>query len=211
MTGKKEKIWDYFILCSRVLIAWTMLRYGWAKLVDNQFGISVKEMETPVKDLGLFKLSWYLFDQEPFKSFIGVSQIIAGLLLLYNRTLLLGALISIPVLMNILVVDITYLKMTGFYWRLSYYLFLDFLILWHYKDRMFVAIKAIVVDLTTKFSYPIWAYLILPVMVILLEILGVVPHILTDLILNQTETLRACWGFYVEGKDEGIFCQFLPF
>lgn len=190
MTEKKQKLWDYFILCARVLIAWTLLSYGWSKLTGGQFGISVKEMETPVKDLGLFKLSWYLFDQEPFKSFVGVSQIIAGLLLLYNRTLILGVLLSLPILANILVIDITYIKMSGFYWRLSYYLVLDFLILWHYKDRMIIAFKAIFIGLTTKFKYPIWAYLILPIMAIGLELLGVVPRLLSGLIFNPTETLK---------------------
>jgi uncharacterized membrane protein YphA (DoxX/SURF4 family) len=190
MIERKQKLWDYFILCARVLIAWTFLRYGWGKLTDGQFGISVKEMATPVKDLGLFKLSWYLFDQEPFKSFVGVSQIIAGLLLLYNRTLILGALLSIPILVNILIINITYIKMTGFYWRLSYYLFLDFLIIWHYKDRMIIAFKNVFIGLTTKFKYPIWAYLILPIMAIGLEILGVVPRLISGLIFNTTETLK---------------------
>jgi len=190
MIERKQKLWDYFILCARVLIAWTFLSYGWGKLTDGQFGISVKEMETPVKDLGLFKLSWYLFDQEPFKSFVGVSQIIAGLLLLYNRTLILGALLSIPILVNILIINITYIKMTGFYWRLSYYLFLDFLILWHYKDRMIIAFKNVFSGLTTKFKYPIWAYLILPIMAIGLELLGVVPRLISGLIFNTTETLK---------------------
>lgn len=191
MTEKKQKLWDYFILCARFLIAWTLLRYGWSKLTDGQFGITVEEMATPVKDLGLFRLSWFLFDHEPFKSFVGISQIIAGLLLLYNRTLILGVLFSIPILVNILVIDITYMMMAeGFYWRLSYYLVLDFLILWHYKDRMIVAFKAVFNGLTTKFKYPIWAYLILPIMAIGLEILGVVPKILTGLILNPTGTLK---------------------
>lgn len=191
MTEKKQKLWDYFILCARVLIAWTLLSYGWGKLTEGQFGISAKELSTPVKDLGLFKLSWYLFDQEPFKSFIGISQVIAGLLLLYNRTLILGALLSIPILVNILVINITYIMMAeGFYWRLSYYLVLDFLILWHYKDRMIVAFKAIFIGLTTKFKYPVWAYFILPIMAFGLEIFGVVPKLLMGLLLNPTETLK---------------------
>jgi uncharacterized membrane protein YphA (DoxX/SURF4 family) len=172
MTIKQEKIWDYFILCARVLIAWTFLRYGWSKLTDNQFGLTTQEMATQVKDLGLFKLSWYLFDQQPFKYFIGISQIITGLLLLYNRTLLLGAFISIPMLLNILIVDITYIKMPEFYTRLSYYLFLDFLILYHYRSRIILAFKNIYTGVTTKFKYPIWVYLILPVMAIGLEIIG---------------------------------------
>jgi uncharacterized membrane protein YphA (DoxX/SURF4 family) len=190
MIEKKQKLWDYFILCARVLIAWTLLRYGWSKLTDSQFGISAKEMATPVKDLGLFKLSWYLFDQEPFKSFVAFSQIIAGLLLLYNRTLILGALLSIPILVNILIIDITYIKMTGFYWRLSYYLFLDFLILWHYKDRMFLAFKNVSNGLTTKFKYPVWAYLILPIMAIGLELLGVLPRIISSFLFDPTETFK---------------------
>lgn len=191
MSEKEERLWDYFILCARVLIAWTLFGYGWSKLTGGQFGVSASEMAMPVKDLGLFKLSWYLFDQEPFKSFVGVSQIIAGLLLLYNRTLIIGVLLSLPILANILVIDITYLKMPGFYWRLSYYLLLDFLILWHYKDRIIVAFKSIFVGLTTKFSYPIWAYLVLPIMALGLEILGVVPRFLTELILNPAKTIRA--------------------
>lgn len=191
MVEKKQKFWDYFMLCARVLLAWTLLRYGWAKLTGGQFGITAVEMATPVEDLELFRLSWYLFEQEPFKSFVGISQIMAGLLLLYNRTLILGVLLSIPIWANILVIDITYMENAqGFYWRLSYYLLLDFLILWHYKDRMFLAFKAIFAGLTTKFKYPIRAYLILPVMAIGLEILGAVPKLLTELILNPAETLR---------------------
>jgi uncharacterized membrane protein YphA (DoxX/SURF4 family) len=191
MTEKKQKLWDYFILCARFLIAWTLLHYGWSKLTDGQFGITAEEMEKPIKDLGLFRLSWYLFDHEPFKSFVGISQIIAGLLLLYNRTLIFGVLLSIPILANILVIDITYMMMAeGFYWRLSYYLVLDFLILWHYKDRMIVAFKSVFIGLTTKFKYPIWAYLILPIMAIGIEILGVIPKLLTGLILNPSETLK---------------------
>ena len=190
MTEKKQKLWDYFILCARVLLALILFNYGWAKLTDGQFGVSVKEMEKPVKELGLFKLSWYLFDQEPFKSFIGISQIITSLLLVYNRTLILGALISIPILLNVLIIDITYIKMTGFYWRLSYYLILDFLILWHYRDRMYLAFKNIFLGINTKFKYPIWAYLILPIMAIGLEIFGAVPRLLVELILNPTETIK---------------------
>lgn len=187
MTVQKDKLWDYFILCARVLLAWTLLSYGWSKLNGGQFGISAEEMATPVKDLGLFKLSWYLFDHQPFKSFIGISQISAGLLLIYNRTVILGVLISIPIFLNILIIDITYVKMSGFYWRLSYYLILDFLILWHYKDRMIIAFKTIFNGLTTKFKFPIWTYLLLPIMAIGLEILPFIPKLLLELILNPKE------------------------
>jgi hypothetical protein len=193
MTEKKQKLLDYFILCARVLLALILFNYGWAKLTDGQFGVTEKELAKPIKELGLFKLSWYLFDQEPFKSFIGVSQIITSLLLVYNRTLILGALIAIPIFLNVLIIDITYIKMTGFYWRLSYYLFLDFLILWHYKERMYLAFKNIFQGISTKFKYPIWAYLILPIMALGLEFLGAVPRLLLGLMLNPTETMKSIY------------------
>ncbi len=190
MNEKKQKYRDYFILCARVLIAWNFFSYGFGKLSGGQFGISAAEMATPVQELGLFKLSWYLFDHEPFKSFIGISQIIASLLLLYNPTLIFGALLSVPILANILIVDITYIKMPGFYWRLSFYLILDFLILWHYRERVIPAIRSLVLSLKPRFEYPFWAYLILPVMAIALEMAGTIPRLLTGMLFNPTETWK---------------------
>ena len=81
--------------------------------------------------------------------------------------------------------------MPGFYWRLSFYLVLDILILWHYKERMFDALKSITTGLTTKYKYPIWAYLALPIMAIILEIIGFLPKLITEFILNPTETIHA--------------------
>ncbi|MFM9945460.1 MAG: DoxX family membrane protein [Bacteroidia bacterium] len=208
MLPQKQKLNDYFILCARVLLAWTFLSYGWGKLNGGQFGLSPEQLAIPLKDIGLFKLSWYLFDQEPFKSFVGISQIIAALLLLYNRTIILGAIMSIPILVNILIIDITYIKMTGFYWRLSWYLCLDFLILWHYRDRMLLAFKTIFSGLSTKFKYPWWAYLMLPVMAIVLEFLIIIPKIGTGLIIHPTET----WDDLGKMTDwiAGIFKKIFP-
>lgn len=194
---------DYFVLCARVLLAWIFLSYGWSKLNNAQFGLSPEEIAKPVSELGLFKLSWFLFDQQPFKTFVGISQILAGLLLLFNRTLILGALISIPILLNILIIDITYIKMTGFYWRLSYYLFLDLIILWHYRERLKIAFDAVYKNLSPKFKYPLWAYLLLPIMAIGLEILGVVPRIITGLVLNTNETIEGI------GKTFEIFSKII--
>ncbi len=132
-------------------------------MIGNQFGLSPEELNTPIRNLNLFKISWYLFDHEPFKTFVGISQIVTGLLLLYNRTLLIGALISIPILLNILIIDISFIKMPGFYWRLSYYFVLIIGIIWHYRDIMTSATRKISEGLTTKFKYPLWAYFILPI------------------------------------------------
>ncbi|MFC7525545.1 hypothetical protein ACFQRK_16395 [Parapedobacter sp. GCM10030251] len=69
--------------------------------------LTVQELATPIQELSLFKIAWYLFDHQPFKIFIGISQIVASLLLLFNRTMVIGALMLVPIVANILIIDLT--------------------------------------------------------------------------------------------------------
>ena len=187
----KAQLWDYTILAARVLLAGTFLSYGCAKLAGGQFGITAAEAAKPVGQLGLFRLSWYLFAQEPFKSFVGGAQVLAGVLLLWNRTALLGAILLLPIAANVLVVDITYLKMPSFYGRLSYYIGLIFLIFWHYRARMRVVWEALTRGLTTRFQHPWWAYLLLPVAAVGLDIVEVLPQVLYAVSTRPGETWRS--------------------
>lgn len=183
----KEKYYDYFILVARFLIGWTFIRYGYSKLIDGQFGITTTELATPLQDLNMFRVSWYLFDQEPFKSFIGFSQIFCGILLIINRTAILGAFLFLPIVATILIIDITFMPSylaNSFAWRLSFYILLDFLILWHYKDKMKIIWNAVMYQVNTKFKFKIWHYLLLPLMAIILEIIGVLPKILVQFLSN---------------------------
>lgn len=88
---------ELFILGLRILLFIIFMNYGIGKLSGGQFGnLTTQELNTPIKDLSLFKIGWYLFDHQPFKAFIGISQIIAACLLLFNRTYLIGLLILTP-------------------------------------------------------------------------------------------------------------------
>lgn len=190
----KKQYWDYFILVARFLLGWTFLRYGYSKLVDSQFGVTDAELATPLKDVSLFRLSWYLFDHQPFKAFIGISQVICGGLLIINRTTIIGAFLFLPIVSTILIIDLSYMPpdhKVGFAWRLPFYILLDLLILWHYRERMTIIWNAAQGGLTTKFRFPVWAYLALPVMAIALDITGILPKILTNLVLDPENTLQA--------------------
>lgn len=172
----KAQIWDYFILIARIWLAYMLLQYGYSKLIDGQFGVSKATMDLPLKEIGLFNLSWYMADHEPFKSFIGISQMMAGALLVYNRTVILGAFMAIPIWINILMWDMTFMGLyTGFTVRIPFYLLLTFLILWHYKQKVIPAIQNFITGTTTRFKYPVWAYLLLPVFGLVLEFIGAIP------------------------------------
>lgn len=179
----KQILWDYFILVARVWLAWILIHYGWSKLKGEQFGVTEATMNLPLKDVDLFRLSWFLADHEPFKSFIGISQIGTAILLLYNRTVILGAFMVIPVWVNILMWDITFMGLyTPFTIRLPFYLLLTFLILWHYKHKVLPALQHFVTRTTTKYSYPIWAYLLLPLFGFLIEFIGATPMAIINLL-----------------------------
>ena len=135
----KSKNFDYLIIVIRFLLAIIFISYGYGKLTEEQFGLTTEELQTPIKELKLLQIGWYLFDQQPFKFFIGVSQIICGIILLINRTVLIGAVLFLPIVINILIIDLTIMPKAmanAFAIRLIFYIFLDSLIFLHYKKQI---------------------------------------------------------------------------
>ncbi len=136
MVTKKE-LKEFIILGIRILFFIVFMFYGVGKLTGGQFGnLTPEELNTPIKELSLFKIGWYLFDHQPFKAFIGISQIVAACLLLFNRTFVLGLLILTPIILNILIIDLTimpYSLKVSFLFRLSTYLLYIAFIIWYFR------------------------------------------------------------------------------
>jgi uncharacterized membrane protein YphA (DoxX/SURF4 family) len=179
--SEKEQFLDFFVLAARFLLGFTFIRYGYAKLAEGQFGLTTQELQTPLQDLDIFRVSWYLFDFQPFKLVIGVSQLLCGILLILNRTALLGAFLFLPIVFTILVIDLTYMPLDlkiGFTWRLSWYILLDLVIFWHYRERMLEVWKAVWIGLGTKFKYAPLLYLGAAFLSLLLEFAPVLPRAL---------------------------------
>lgn len=181
---------SYLMLVIRTLLAWTLYRYGWAKLTGEQFGVDNKTMELPLKDVDLMRLSWYLADQEPFKSFIGASQIFTAILISFNRTAVIGAFMAIPICLNILIWDLTFMEglTSAFTFRLSVYLILTSVFLYYSIDDKEGFIHTITKNNWPK-SQPFWIYLTLPVAALVLELIGALPSAVLSLLrsyISQT-------------------------
>lgn len=184
---------DLLILAMRLLLAFTLWNYGYSKLTGGQFGITEAELNTPIKDLSLFRISWYIFEAEPFKSFIGISQIITAILLVYKRTFLLGALMAIPIFLNILMVDLTimpYHFKVAFFFRLTFYLIFIGIILWYHKERVINAFKNLLNAPYLKFEHNKKWFLIIPVYMVLLEMWSGIFQFIYHLIFNYDYTLN---------------------
>lgn len=151
-----------------------MADYGFAKLMGDQFGHrSIEILNTPLKDVDKFNLAWHLFSLDrSIDVVVGVLQIIGAILIVINRTVLVGALLLLPILVQIFLIDLAFTTNTfGFALpiRLSCMIFSDFLILFYYKDKMILAWDNLTNGTTTKFKYKWWVFVTLPFIGLLMD------------------------------------------
>ena len=91
----------------RYLIAFFMMMYGIAKLTGAQFTVLDSELDKPLGEVSGFWLTWYYFGYSTgYGIFIALAEIAGGVLLLSRRTMVLGALVLLPVLANVVLVDV---------------------------------------------------------------------------------------------------------
>ena len=189
----KSKIFDYFIIIARVLLAIVFISYGFSKLNDGQFGLTDEMLQKPIKELSLMQIGWYIFDQQPFKFFIGISQIICGILLLINRTVLIGALIFLPIALTIVIIDLTIMPKemaNAFAIRIGFYIFLDFLIFYHYKTQTLTALKNLTSSIKPKYLHNYWTFLFVPIFAFILEFVSAIPKIIWGLITEPENMIN---------------------
>jgi uncharacterized membrane protein YphA (DoxX/SURF4 family) len=87
-------------------LAYTFFVYGVAKLTGSQFTPGELTLDTPVRDLSGFSLVWvYHGFSKPFAYLLGVIEILAGVLLLFDRTRRVGALLYAMAAANIVLVN----------------------------------------------------------------------------------------------------------
>jgi len=122
--------------------------YGMGKMLIGQFHprghLPEKLGQTPLTDVGGFDLAWAFFGySRAYVLFIGMSQVIGGFMLLWQRTKLLGVAILIPVLLNIIIVDYCFTIPSGAMWSAVVYLILLLLILYLNREKVEAALEAL--------------------------------------------------------------------
>lgn len=93
----------------RYTVALLVINYGFAKLNGSQFTILDSELDKPMGQVSGFWLTWYYFGYSKFYgNLIALGQVIGGVLLMFPRTTLLGSFLLLPIVANIILVDIFY-------------------------------------------------------------------------------------------------------
>lgn len=93
----------------RFVVSTLVIYYGFAKLNGAQFTILSSELDKPMGQVSGFWLTWYYFSYSPvYGNLIGLVQIMGGVLLMFRKTALLGSCLLLPVISNIILIDIFY-------------------------------------------------------------------------------------------------------
>ncbi|MCH7410408.1 hypothetical protein MM239_13455 [Belliella sp. DSM 111904] len=110
---KKETIYRFYagiIIYARYFVGLTLISYGVIKFLEGQFpSPSLLALETTYGESSPMGLAWRFFGYSYiYKGFMGASEVLAGFLLLFRRTAILGSLISIAVCTNIFLVNLSF-------------------------------------------------------------------------------------------------------
>ena len=92
---------------ARYYAAFTLLGYGFAKVMGAQFTVLDSELAKPMSYVSGFWLTWYYFGYSVvYASVVAWVQIVGAVLLGSKRTSLVGALLLLPVMVNIVCIDL---------------------------------------------------------------------------------------------------------
>jgi len=135
---RSYKLMQLFTWGTRILLFMSFLPSGLKKLLGERF--TLLGVETPV---GFFFEA--LYRTGLYWNFIGFMQLLAGILLLIPRTSFLGALIYLPIIINILIIVVA-MQFRGTPYIVALMLLANlYLLLWDYKK-----LKAVVLAIFTR-------------------------------------------------------------
>jgi uncharacterized membrane protein YphA (DoxX/SURF4 family) len=106
-----SRLHQWLRLFVRFYLGKTLFTYGVAKVVGLQFAsnMTFHRLLTPVGDLAPATVMWtFMGTSFPYTAFVGICEILAGVLVLVPRMTLLGALLGTAIMTNVVVMDFAY-------------------------------------------------------------------------------------------------------
>ena len=127
--SSKRHAWLQAII--RYWLAFSISTYGFAKLLKTQFDTPTYRLDMPLGELNDMALTWYYFGHSyALATSIALVQLGGSSLLLFRRTTLLGVMLLLPVMTNIVLINLLMSIGTGaFFNSVVFTLALVFLLL----------------------------------------------------------------------------------
>ncbi|MVM35387.1 hypothetical protein GO755_35530 [Spirosoma sp. HMF4905] len=139
-SGKGNQLHGLFQAIIAFYVAYSVTGYGAAKILKTQFQPPNYVLETPIKELSGFWLTWTYYGYSQTMAYIlGWTQILGCILLLFRRTRLIGVFVLLPVMVNIDLIDHFYEISPLAYYNALHYTFLLFFLLALEYDKLKIA------------------------------------------------------------------------
>jgi hypothetical protein len=91
----------------RYFCAFMLYMYGTSKLLHFQFNLQSELAPRPIGSLNGYQLTWFYFGvSRVYACILGLMQVAGATLLLFRKTSLIGALAMLPIMVNILLINI---------------------------------------------------------------------------------------------------------
>ena len=105
-----EKLHYALMTYARYYLALYLLSYGFTKFFEGQFIYpDIVQLEQKIGDSSPMGLLWkFMGYSKPYTFFSGICEVAAGLFLFFNRTSVIGSLLSIVVMTNVVLLNFAY-------------------------------------------------------------------------------------------------------
>jgi hypothetical protein len=99
--------WEQAVV--RYTLAHVLVGYGFAKLAGEQFTSGASTLDTPLGDVSGLQLTWRFFGYSfVYTAFVAAGQVVGSALLLSRRLATLGAMVLLPIVTNIVIINFTH-------------------------------------------------------------------------------------------------------
>ncbi len=122
----------------RYICALLLYFYGVSKLTGHQLVVPAWVAQKPIGSLDGYTLTWYYFGySHAYKYILGFLQVFAASLLLFRKTALLAAALMVPIMVNIILINIFYTIGPGAENTAVFILGSMLLLLWHEREAFY--------------------------------------------------------------------------
>ena len=105
-----NKLYYWFRLYVRCMVALIMFGYGMDKLIPSQMAYpDVEQLLTPIGNQSRYETLWNFIGSSPaYEIFTGTCEVIASILLIFRRTYIFGCLLMCAILCNVVALNFFY-------------------------------------------------------------------------------------------------------
>jgi hypothetical protein len=155
--NKQDKLEHYAVTILCYVIGYIMLFYGADKLIDKQFVVFYKGLDTKLSDVDSYTLTWFFYGRSNVQVFImGLLETLPALLLLFRKTRFIGAVAMLPVILNVLVTNI-FNRISPFTLSVTFLLSIfNLFIIYSYKNEIRELIRKINISRNFETPNPRW-------------------------------------------------------